>query len=76
MKIYNLDNPDPGVFIREMLEKETNEKIFTMRVWKDDPQNEELEVIVIFEDKSVLMATVEVETIQGKLAARIQGNYI
>ena len=64
--------------LSRMLEQETGQKIFTLRVI-DNQEKEESEVIetlVVFENKSILNAFISIQTIEGKLAARMQGNYI
>jgi L-amino acid N-acyltransferase YncA len=75
MRIYEQGNKEEiAEALTKMLEKDAGKKIFTMRIVGETQEG--LEVIVIFEDKSVLMGIISVQTIQGKLAARIQANYI
>lgn len=75
MKIIETDEQDDVVeAIIQTLEQETGNKIFTLRIL--DRNEEGLETIVVFEDKSVLMTLINVETINGKLACRMRGNYI
>lgn len=76
MKNYRQLKGDPGEFIRQTLEKEAEQKIFTMRVLENSPDNEKLEILVVFEDKSILNAEIKVGTIDGQISARIKGNYI
>jgi hypothetical protein len=57
-----------------MVEENSGKKIFTMRVL--DHTEEGLESIICFDDKSILMGLIKVQGIQGKLALRLQGNYI
>lgn len=76
MKTYKQENGEPGDFIRETLEKEAGQKIFTIRVMEDNPKDQELELLVVFEDKSILIAMIQIETHEENLAARIKGNYI
>jgi hypothetical protein len=78
MKINRVNHDDILRGIEETLEKETGQKIFTMRVMNDREQNNDihLEVLVVFEDKSVLMNRIVVVTTDGKLALRMQGNFI
>lgn len=58
----------------QMIEEETQKEIFTMRVLEHKPDG--LESLIIFKDTSVLMGLIKVTDIQGKLALRLQGNYI
>lgn len=75
MKIFNQGNQEEIVeSIERMLESETGQKIFTLRVLDD--VEEGLETLVIMEDKSVLMGLISVQEVQGKLAFRMQLNYI
>lgn len=60
--------------ITRMLEEQTGQKIFTMRVEQEEEDN--LQTIVVMEDKSVLKGLISVQTIDGKLACRMQLNYI
>lgn len=57
-----------------MLEQETGNKIFTLKIL--DHVDDRLDAIVVFDDKSVLQAEITVETLDGKLAARMKGNWI
>ena len=75
MKIFNQGNKEEIVeSIERMLESETGQKIFTLRVLDD--VEEGLETLVVLEDKSVLMGLISVQEVQGKLAFRMQLNYI
>lgn len=56
------------------VENETGKKIFTMRLLKDD--DTQLELIVIFEDRSVLNAVLTIRREDGLLVCRFQGNWI
>lgn len=56
------------------VENETGKKIFTMRLLKDD--DTQLELIVIFEDRSVLNALLTIGREDGLLVCRFQGNWI
>lgn len=75
MKIFQQDSEEDIVdSMTRMLEQETGTKIFTIKVLNQ--VEEGLETVVVFEDKSVLMGLISVQTIDGKLACRMQGNYI
>lgn len=75
MKIYELgDKEEIADALTRMLETDAGKKIFTMRIIGENEAS--LESIIIFEDKSVLMGKISVQTIKGKLAARMQGNWI
>lgn len=58
----------------EALEKETNKKIFTIRVL--DEFDDHLDIIAIFEDRNVLMGEIYIEKIINNIAFRIRGNWI
>ncbi len=62
--------------ITRMLEKETGQKIFTMRVEQVEADDLALDTIVVMEDKSVLKGLISIQTIDGKMACRMQLNYV
>lgn len=76
MKIYEQNDQELGEFIHQSIEKEAGKKIFTIIFLGEKENVEELETLVVFEDKSVLNAVIFIQTIKGQLAARIRGNYI
>lgn len=77
MKIYEASERDDVVeSIINTLEKETGSKVFTMRVLEDKGFEEGFEMIVVLENKSVLMGLITVEKVNGKLASRIRMNYL
>lgn len=78
MKINRMNHDDILRGIEETLEKETGEKIFTMRVLNRPRQSDDnhLEVLVVFEDRSVLINRVTTLSTDGKVAIRMQGQFI
>lgn len=75
MKIFHQQNQEEIVeSITRMIEQETKSNIFTLRILNE--VEEGLEALVVLEDKSVLMGLISVQTIDGKLACRMQANYI
>jgi len=75
MKIYNVHDEEEIVeVLTKSLEEKTKSKIFTMRILGD--LEDEIEAVVVFENKKVLMGRIFVTTYKGKLACRIQGNFI
>jgi Holliday junction resolvasome RuvABC DNA-binding subunit len=75
MKIYQAkDDADLVDQLIEMVEANSGKKIFTMRVL--DHTADGLESLIVFEDQSILMGLIKVEGIGGKLALRIQANYV
>jgi hypothetical protein len=58
------------------LEVQTRKKIISIHVAEDRPTEDELEALVIFTDGSKLDSLIKVQELDGKLAVRIQGNYI
>lgn len=63
--------------ILEMMEKDTGKKVFTIRVLGDTDGNEHaIDVIVVFKDQCIMMGHLIAEKIQGKLAIRVQGDFI
>lgn len=75
MKIFHQQNQEEIVeSITRMIEQETKSNIFTLRILNEAEDG--LETLVVLEDKSVLMGLISVQTIDGKLACRMQANYI
>ena len=75
MKIYEANNQaDLADELIKTLEKDAKQKIFTLRIIGES--DERLETIIVFEDKSVLMGKIKVQEINGKMAFRVQGNFI
>jgi hypothetical protein len=75
MKIYEANNQaDLADELIKTLEMDAKQKIFTLRIIGES--DERLETIIVFEDKSVLMGKIKVQEINGKMAFRIQGNFV
>jgi hypothetical protein len=77
MRLYNSDavnKDDITDSLLEMLEKDTGKEIFTIRVLGDTKAG--LEALVVFKDKSIMMGLINVGTVKGQIAFRVQGNYI
>jgi hypothetical protein len=75
MKIYEANNQaDLADELIKTLEKDAKQKIFTVRIIGES--DDKLETIIVFEDKSVLMGKIKVQEIEGKMAFRVQGNFI
>ena len=75
MKTYEAEEDEKLIdSIIKTLEQDTGKKIFTLRVL--DHTTEALEVLIVFDDKEILTGKIKVTTIEGKLAIRMQGNFI
>lgn len=75
MNIYQAkDDEDFMDSLIQMMEQDTGKKIFTMRVLEHTVEG--LDTLVVFEDKNVMMGHIKVGSIKGKLAIRMQGNFI
>lgn len=75
MKFYQATDDDEFVdSMLKMLEQDTGKKVFTMRVLEHSVEG--LETLVIFEDKTIMMGIIKVGTVRGKIAIRMQGNFI
>jgi hypothetical protein len=75
VNIYQAENEEDFMdSLLQMMEQETGKKIFTMRVLEHS--NDGLESLIVFEDKQVMMGIIKVGSIKGKLAIRMQGNFI
>lgn len=75
MKIYDIEDGEHAIDeLLKMMEEHTDQKIFTMRVLEQTKKG--LEVLVVFEDKSIMNGLISVKPFGGKLAMRVQGNFI
>jgi hypothetical protein len=75
MKIYEVNNQaDLADELIKTIEKDSKQKIFTLRIIGES--DEKLETIIVFEDKTVLMGRIMVQEINGKMAFRVQGNFV
>jgi len=75
MRIYKVNNQaDLADELIQTIEKDSKQKIFTLRIIGESDEN--LETIIVFEDRSVLMGKIKVEEIEGNMAFRVQGNFI
>jgi peptidyl-tRNA hydrolase len=75
MNIYELgDKEEIADVLIQMMEQQTQKKVFTLRVIGENDAT--LETVVVFDDKSVLKGKIFVQNVKGKLACRIQGNFI
>lgn len=75
LKIFEAkEQSDVVEVLTEIFEEEVEKKIHTMRILGEE--DEWLEVIVIFEDKSVLLGKIHVLTFFGNMACRIQAAFI
>jgi hypothetical protein len=75
MRLYQAENEEDFFdSLLQMMEQDTGKKIFTMRVLEHTDAG--LETLIVFEDKQILMGIIKVGSIQGKMAIRMQGNYI
>lgn len=61
--------------MEKTLEEQAGRKIFTLRCL-EQPNKDELEIIVVFEDKEILMGKITIPVSGDLLGIRIQGNYI
>lgn len=75
MNIYETtEHEDVVKALTDTLEKETGNTIFTIRIL--DEGEEGLDTIVVFNDQSVLRTWIQVQTVNGRLAMRMRGNYL
>jgi hypothetical protein len=75
MKVYEAhDEKEIMEVLTKALEEKTKSKIFTMSILGD--LEDAIEAVVVFENKKILMGKIFVTTYRGKVACRIQGNFI
>lgn len=56
------------------LEQDSDKKVFTLAITGENEEG--LDAIIVFEDKSILLSLISVMKHEGQLAARIRGNYV
>lgn len=78
MDIYELkENEDVIDALTRMIENDSEKKIFTIRVVGNElEEKNEIEVVIVFEDKEILWGFITIEEVNGKMACRIRGNYL
>ncbi len=75
MKVYQAEDEKDFVdSLIKMLEQDTKKEIFTIRILEHKIQG--LETIIVFKDKTVMLGMIKVGTVKGKIAIRMQGNYV
>lgn len=75
MNIYSLEkNQEIAEAIEETIERETGQKVFTIRILSEIEEG--LEVLIVLKNKNVLMGLVSILEVEDKIACRIQANYI
>lgn len=75
MKFYEAtDEDDFMISLIQTIEKETDKKIFTIKVLDDCLDG--FEALIVFEDKTILKGKISVGTYQGINAIRMQGNFM
>lgn len=75
MKIYEAEDEEDFMdTLLQTLEQDTGKKIFTMKVIEHTEKG--LETLIVFEDKNIMWGIIKVQEIMGKMAIRIQGNYV
>lgn len=56
------------------IESSSGKEVFTLRII--DSNDIGLDAVIVFWDKSILTAIIQIEEINGSLAARVRGNYL
>jgi hypothetical protein len=75
MKIYEAHSEKEILNIMtKSLEEQTKSKIFTMSILAE--LEDAIEAVVVFENKKILMGRIFLTTYRGRIACRIQGNFI
>jgi hypothetical protein len=78
MKTKHLEIDGHGDLVEELLttiEGEVESDIFTLRVLSEK-KDEILELVVVFENKQVALLGIEFYELDGKLAARVKGDFL
>jgi hypothetical protein len=68
------DNEEIANLLIEKLEEQTTQKVFTLRIIGEE--EDALDAVVVFENKTILMGKITVGEQDGKLSVRIQGNFV
>jgi hypothetical protein len=76
MRIFDQESPNLGESIIESIELETQKEIFALSILDKNKEETELETIIVFTDRMILLAKITIEEIGGKLATRIKGNFV
>ena len=78
MRIFEMEGNQEEIAdaLLKTIEKDSGKEVFTLRIIGEMETEEALETVIVFQDKSVLMGKISVQDYQGKLAFRVQGNWI
>lgn len=76
MNLYEIESDDIIEGLTSTLEKETGSKIFTIKTLEKKEDSAELELMVVFEDKSILHTFVTVTNVEDKMGLRMRGNFL
>lgn len=75
LKIYEAKDDEEIVdALINLIEKDTGKEIFTMKIL--DQTEEGLLALIVFTDKNIVNGLIKIQSINGKMAIRLQGNYI
>jgi hypothetical protein len=58
------------------LEKDTGQKIFTMKILGENEKEHSLEFVAAFESKMMMFGFIYCDYIKGRLAIKVKGNFL
>jgi hypothetical protein len=58
------------------LERDTGQKIFTMRITGENKKENALEFVAAFETKNMMIGIIKCHYIKGRLAMKVKGNFL
>lgn len=73
--IHNTDE-DVVEAVIKTLERDSGEKIFTMKILGENEKEHVLEFVAAFESKMMMIGIIHCRMMKGRLAVQVQGNFL
>ena len=78
MTNHYIHNQDEDVIeaVIKTLERDSGQKIFTMKIVGENEKEHSLEFVAAFESKMMMIGVIFCELIKGRLAIKVKGNFL
>ena len=78
MTNHYIQNQDEDVVeaVIKTLERDTGQKIFTMRIMGENEKEHSLEFVAAFESKMMMFGVIFCDYIKGRLAIKVKANFL
>jgi len=78
MTNHYIQNQDEDIVeaVIKTLERDSGQKIFTMRITGENKKENALEFVAAFETKNMMIGIIKCHYIKGRLAMKVKGNFL